>query len=111
MALTFDPISSPGATRDLLVDLTGALEADEVLTQASIASAYPAALDVSNIFINSTIVELDEKKVAVGKGVHFTISTLQESRATVSLVVSITGSSGTIDKYVFEQPLVAELCD
>ncbi len=111
MALTFDPISSPGATRDLLVDLSGALEDDETLTLASISSSYPAALAVSNVSINGAVVEFGEQQIAVGKGVQFTIQTMQESRAAVPLILSIEGDSGTIDKYELSQPLTNVLSD
>ena len=110
MTLTFDPISSPGATRDLFLDLTGALEDGEVLTMASMTSAFPTVLATSNIAINSTAVDSGDQQVAVGKGVHFTIETLQESQATVPLVVTFEGDSGTIDKYEIAQPVVVAIC-
>ena len=110
MAFTFDPISSPGATRDLFVDLSGALEGDETLTQASVVSEYPTLLATSNVYINSEVVEFGEQQIAVGKGVHFSIATLEESQATVSLIVSLEGDSGTVDKYEIEQPIVAVIC-
>ncbi len=110
MTLTFDPISSPGATRDLFLDLTRALEEGEILTVASVTSAFPTVLATSNIAINSTDVEFGEQQVAVGKGVHFTIETLQESQATVPLIVSFEGDGGTIDKYEIAQPMVTAIC-
>lgn len=110
MALTFDPISSPDATRDLFVDLAGILEDGETLTLASVVSAYPAVLVTSNVSINSVVVEFGEQQIAIGKGVHFTIETVLESQATVPLVVSFEGDSGTVDKYVIAQPVVASLC-
>lgn len=110
MALTFDPISSPGATRDLFVDLAGALEADEALTQVNITSTYPTVLAVSNVAINSEVVQFEQQQTDVAQGVHFTIETLQESQATVPLVVSFQGNSGTVDKYEIGQPVVAALC-
>ena len=88
MAFTFDPISSPGATRDLFIDLAGALEEGEILTQASVISACPTVLVTSNVSINSTAVEFGGRQIATGKGIHFTIGTLEESQATVALVVS-----------------------
>lgn len=109
MALTFDPISSPDATRDVLVDLTGALEQDETLTLASVVSTFPAVLTVSNVATNETDVVFDEQTVAPGKGVHFTVATLQESQATVELLLSFEGDSGTTDKYEIAQPIVSAL--
>ncbi len=110
MTLTFNPISSPGATRDLFVDLSGALEQGETLVEADVTSVFPTVLVTSNISINSTVVEFGEQQIAVGKGVHFTIETLQESQATVPLVVTFEGDSGTIDKYEIAQPVVAAIC-
>ncbi len=110
MALTFDPISSPGATRDLFVDMSGVLEDGEALTLASVTSANATVLATSNVAINSAVVTHGEQQVAVGKGIQFTIQTLQESQATVPLVVSFAGDSGTIDKYEIAQPIVAVLC-
>lgn len=110
MALTFESISSPGASRDLFVDLTGALEESEILSQASVTSAYSAILTVSNVAINATTVEFGEQQILVGKGVHFTIHTLQESHATVPLTVSFEGDNGSIDTYEISQPLVTALC-
>ncbi len=110
MALTFDPISSPGATRDLFVDLSGVLEDGETLTQASVTSAYPAVLVTSNVSLNSEVVEFGEQQIAVGKGVHFTIETVAESQAIVPLIVSFEGDSGTNDKYDIAQPVVVSIC-
>ncbi len=110
MTLIFDPISSPGATRDLFLDLTGALEKEETLAEASVTSAFPAVLVTSNVSINSATVEFGEQQIAVGKGVHFTIETLQESQATVPLTVSFEGDAGTIDKYIIAQPVVTAIC-
>ncbi|NOZ39149.1 MAG: hypothetical protein GXP24_02840 [Planctomycetes bacterium] len=110
MALTFDPISSPGATRDLFVDLSGVLEESEILTQASVTSAYLAVLVTSNVSLNSEVVEFGELQIAAGKGVHFTIETVAESQATVPLFVSFEGDSGTVDKYEIAQPVVVSLC-
>jgi len=110
MAFSFDPISSPGATRDLFVDLSGALEEDEILTQATVVSAYPTVLTISSVIANSEIIEVDEQEIAVGKGVHFKIETLQESQTTVPLIVSFEGDSGTADKYEITQPVVTALC-
>ena len=109
MPLTFDPISSPDATRDLLIDLSGALESGELLTSATITSAYPAILAVSNVAINTEIVTFAEQETAVGQGVHFTVQTLSASQATVPLTVTFEGDSGTIDKYEIEQPVVVAL--
>lgn len=110
MSLVFDPISSPGATRDLYVDLTGALEADEALTSATVVSGHPATLAISNVAVNQEPVELDGHQVEAGKGVHFTIATLLESQANVPLVVNFEGDSGTSDAYELSQPLVVQLC-
>ena len=111
MALNLDPISTPGATRDLFIDLTEALEVDELLTQATVTSAYPSSLAVSNVAINNSAIEWDEKQVAPGKGVHFSITTLLESHATVPLTLVFTGDSGTVDKYEIGQPLVVALSE
>ncbi len=110
MAFTFDPISSPGATRDLFVDLTGALEEGETLIQASVVSTYSTVLATSNVSINSSVVEFGELRIAIGQGVHFTIETLEESQATVPLAISLEGDSGTVDKYEIVQPIVAAIC-
>jgi len=111
MTLIFDPISSPGATRDLFIDLTGALEAEEILTAATINSGHPAVLSVSNVLVNSEMVEFAEQWIAIGKGIHFAIETQQRSQTTVPLVVIFEGSSGTSDTYEIFQPVVARLRD
>ncbi len=111
MTLIFDPISSPGATRDLFVDLTGALEEEEVLAAVTINSGHPAVLSVSDVAINGQVVEFGVQQIAVGKGVHFAIATQQRSQTTVPLVVILEGSSGTKDTYEIFQPVVPRLCD
>lgn len=110
MSLSFDPVSSPNASRDVFVDLTEVLEKDEVLTFTTVVSAYPTVLTVSNVAVNTKAVALDEQTTAVGKGVHFTVQTVMESQATVPLVVSFEGDSGTVDKYEIVQPIVPSLC-
>lgn len=111
MSLRFDPISSPDATRDHFVDFTGALEQDEVLSLATIVSGYSSVLTVSNVAINSAEVALDSHVVAIGKGVHLTVTTNAESQAAVPLVVAIEGNSGTRDKYEIIQPIVTSLSE
>lgn len=110
MSLVFDPISSPGATRDLFVDLSEALELDEVLTVATVVSGYPTVLTISDVAVNAAEVAYGEQTVAIGKGVHFSVQTLLESHAAVPITVSFEGDSGTSDKCEFSQPIVPSLC-
>ena len=111
MPLSFDPLSSPGGTRELFVDLTGALEDDETLLLAEVTSAYPAALVVSDVSVNDAAFHYEGTNVGLGKGVRFTLTSVLESRATIPLTIRFTGSAGTKDMYQVEQPLVAVITE
>ncbi len=111
MSLKFDPIGSPGAKRDVFIDLTGALEADEELTLATIVSGYSAVLTVSNVAVNDVEVAFSGQTIAAGKGVHFTVETLASSFAVVPIVLTFEGDSGTSDKYELLQPVRHSLCE
>ncbi len=111
MSLKFDPIGSPNSQRDLFVDLTGALEAEELLTLATIVSGYSAVLTVSNVAVNDDEVTFNGQTVAAGKGVHFTIETVAASFATIPIALTFEGDSGTSDKYELLQPVRNSLCE
>ena len=107
--LQFSPISSPGGTRDLVVDLTNALEDDERISTVTVTSNY-AALQVSGVQVNSESVVADGKVVAQGKGVMFSVSTTTSSRnPRAALSVQYTGDSGSADRYTILQPIVPAL--
>ncbi len=110
MTLAFDPISSPNASRDLFIDFSNALEADETLMEADAVSVSPSVLTVSHVAINDKIVEFDGVEIGIGRGVHFTIKTIEKSQATVPIYITFMGNTGTEEKYKVLQPVVTALC-
>lgn len=109
MSLAFQPISSPGAKRDLFVDLSGALETGERLSSVDIVSGHASVLAVSNVEVNTEELVHEGVSTEIGQGVHFTIETLQESRARIPISVEFSGDNGTVDRYQVDQPIVPAL--
>ena len=109
--LTLDPISALG-TRDLAVSFVNALEVGEVITLATVVSSNPFVLEVSNEAINTAAIDQDNVQAGIGEGVTFSIAgKAAGTNTTVILIVDITGSSGTNDKYKLRQPIVPALED
>ena len=110
MQKTFDPISSPGGKRDLVVDLTNALETAEVLSTVDVSTLSATSLGITNVMKNASEITLDGKTIAANKGVVFSVETLVEMNGVkLRIDVDYVGDSGSADSYQFLLPVDANL--
>lgn len=91
--LTFDAISSPNATRDYAVDLSGKLETGETVSSVTVTSSNTGLLTISNTTSSS-------------QTVTFTVTTATAAEATVKIYVAYVGDAGTADRIEIKQPIV-----
>lgn len=107
--IKLDPISKSG-TRDYTIDLSGALEADEVITSVNVISDNSSVLVVTSGDVNASDVEHEGVTIAAGKGVTFSV-TGQGSATPTVVPISLTfvGDDGSRDTYELMQPIVPRL--
>jgi len=84
---------SEGDTEVGVLDFTGALDSGESVASATVAEVSTSDLTIGNIAVNVAALTVNNKPVAIGKGVQWSVSGQVDGRTYTMRVTATTDSS------------------